>query len=385
MHLLYTRWFNKAIRDNGVFDDALQIAAQHGRNTDGLFDEPMLLLRNQGQVLGAERPGDMVLVTGHEEGGRLIADRVEVIEGDLDAMPDAPAVFYGELIRRTESVLRVRDAAGEEKIVDVPGDAVVEIPSIEGDNDVNQLKHHLEIQRMSKSKGNVVDPDELVAEYGADVVRAYLMFGFDWQKGGPWNDEQISGVVRWVNDVWEIGTSDAPTGDGDPDANRALERAVHQTIYRVEEGLETFSFNTAIAALMGLRNTLKAALREGNVGEGAWRDALCNLLLMMAPFTPHVVEELWTRQGGEYSIHNQPFPEYDAEKAKEDAVELVVMVQGKPRGTIMVAADISKDDAIATALESDIAKRYLNGDEPKKVIFIPGRSGNPEPKVNIVI
>jgi leucyl-tRNA synthetase len=97
------------------------------------------------------------------------------------------------------------------------------------------------------------------------------------------------------------------------------------------------------------------------------------------------VEELWTRQGGEYSIHNQPFPEYDAEKAKEDAVELVVMVQGKPRGTIMVAADISKDDAIATALESDIAKRYLNGDEPKKVIFIPGRSGNPEPKVNIVI
>ena len=89
--------------------------------------------------------------------------------------------------------------------------------------------------------------------------------------------------------------------------------------------------------------------------------------------------------GGKYSIHNQDFPVYDAEKAKEDSVELVVMVQGKPRGTIQVAADIDEDDAIQTALTSDIAKRYTNGDDPKKVIFIPGRGSNPEPKVNIVI
>ena len=210
MHLLYTRWFNKAIRDNGVFDDALEIAEENGRDTDGLFDEPMLLLRNQGQVLGMERPGDNVLAVGKHDGDKLIAERVEVIDDQLNDMPEADAVFFGELMRRTENVLRLQNAAGDEMIVEVPDGATVEIPSIEGENDVNQLKHHLEIQRMSKSKGNVVDPDALVEQYGADVVRAYLMFGFDWIKGGPWNDEQISGVVRWIDDVWALTTADVP-------------------------------------------------------------------------------------------------------------------------------------------------------------------------------
>ena len=114
---------------------------------------------------------------GKQDGDKLIAERVEVIDGQLNDMPEADAVFFGELMRRTENVLRLQNAAGDEMIVEVPDGATVEIPSIEGENDVNQLKHHLEIQRMSKSKGNVVDPDALVEQYGADVVRAYLMFG----------------------------------------------------------------------------------------------------------------------------------------------------------------------------------------------------------------
>ncbi|MEL6151881.1 MAG: class I tRNA ligase family protein, partial [Chloroflexota bacterium] len=384
MHLLYARWFAKAMRDLGIFTDAEAIAREHGREDDDLFGEPFRLLRNQGQVLGAERPGDMILATGRKEGDKIIADRVQVVDGALDAMPDAPAVFYGELIRRTENVLRLKDAAGEEVIVEVPEGGVVEIPSIDGENDVNQLKHHLEIQRMSKSKGNVVDPDALVALYGSDAVRSYLMFGFDWQKGGPWNDDQISGVTRWINDIWDITTSDAPSGS-DETATRDLERAMHKTIRGVDEGLDTFSFNTAIASLMGFRNDLKGALRDGKVSAEMWNEALRTNLLLAAPFAPHITEELWERLGGEYSVHNQAFPVYDEEKAKDDAVELVIMIQGKPRGTLMVSADIAKDDAIAMALESEIAQKHLNGGEPKKIIFIPGRAGNPEPKVNIVV
>lgn len=383
MHLLYTRWFNKAIRDNGVFDESIKIAEAHGRDTNEMFDEPMLLLRNQGQVLGAERPGDMILATGRMDGDKLIADRVQVVDGALDAMPDAAAVFYGELVRRTENVLRLRDASGGEMIVTVPESAVVDIPSIDGDNDVNQLKHHLEIQRMSKSKGNVVDPDSLVSQYGADVVRSYLMFGFDWLKGGPWNDDQISGVVRWINDVWDITTADAPDGDGSGD--RDLERQVHKLIRKVDENLESFNFNSSIAGLMELRNALKAALKAGNVSGEMWQEALQTNLLMIAPFAPHIAEELWAHIGCEYSVHAQAFPVFDAAKAKDDTVELVVMIQGKPRGTIDVEADITKDDAIKTALESEIAQKHINGGEPKKIIFIPGRPGQPEPKVNIVI
>ena len=385
MHLLYARWFAKAMRDLGIFDDAVAVAREHGREEDDLFGEPFLQLRNQGQVLGAERPGDMVLVTGKMDKSRLIADRVEVIEDSLSAMPEAAAVFYGELVRRTENILHVKDAAGEEIIVEVPDGATVEIPSIDGENTVNQLKHHLEIQRMSKSKGNVVDPDMLVEKYGSDTVRAYLMFGFDWQKGGPWNDDQISGVVRWIHDVWDMVTSGAPMDASDPDAERDLERSTHKIIKQVMDGLESFSFNTSIAGLMTLRNDIKAAVRDGGIGADAWHEAVRSMLLMMAPFTPHIAEELWTHVGGEYSIHNQPFPEYDEAKAKDDTLELVIMVKGKVRGSIAVSADISKDDAIALALDSEVAARYLNGGEPKKVIFIPGRPGQPEPKVNIVI
>jgi leucyl-tRNA synthetase len=383
MHLLYARWFAKAMRDLGMFDEAQQIARQHGREANDLFGEPFLQLRNQGQVLGAERPGDMLLVTGRMDSKRLIADRVQVIEGSLDEMPQADTVFYGELIRRTENVLHLVSPAGDEMIVDVPDEASVTIPSIEGHNDVNQLKHHLEIQRMSKSKGNVVDPDRLVEKYGADAVRSYLMFGFDWIKGGPWNDDQISGVTGWLHDIWNLTTAAMPNG-ANADADRDLEREVHKAIKQVDDGLESFSFNTAIAGLMSLRKALKAALNAGEVSRDMWQHALQQNLLLAAPFAPHITEELWAHLGGEFSIHNQPFPVYDADKAADDEVELVIMVMGKPRGTIPVAAGIGEQDAVDLALHSETAQRYLEGNDPKKVIFIPGRNGQ-DPKVNIVV
>jgi leucyl-tRNA synthetase len=136
---------------------------------------------------------------------------------------------------------------------------------------------------------------------------------------------------------------------------------------------------------MGFRNEMKTALRDGKVSTAMWNEAIRTNLLLMAPFAPHITEELWEIIGGEYSIHNQTFPAYNEEKAKDEAVELVIMIQGKPRGTIPVSADISKEDAIELALNSEITEKFLNGSEPKKIIFIPGRTGQPEPKVNIVI
>jgi leucyl-tRNA synthetase len=381
MHLLYTRWFNKALRDLGVFDDAIRIAKAHGRELK--VDEPMLLLRNQGQILGEERKGDIVICTGRMEGVKMFAERVAVVESAADAPPGSVA---GEIMRRTENILTVATANGDVTVEVLP-DAVIDIPSIPGVNTVNQLKHHLEIERMSKSRGNVVNPDEWVQKHGADTLRAYLMFSFDWMKGGPWDSQGIQGVVRWLNEVWDIVTAGAPSA-AEGEADRAVIRRAHQTIQRIDDSLTNFSFNTAIAALMSFKNDLRAAVRDGRIGAAAWREAVETMLLLMAPFTPHIAEELWAQLGNPYSIHNQPFPTYDPAKAAEEETTLVVLKNGKPVDRITVPVGISQDEAIRLALESHAARRILNGGEPKKVIFIPGRAEAGqmvEPKVNIVV
>ncbi|MCY3798118.1 MAG: leucine--tRNA ligase, partial [Chloroflexi bacterium] len=334
MHLLYTRFFTKVLRDIGVFDDAAEAMRRHGRDPAGAFDEPMTVLRNQGQVLGGERQGDFVLCSGAQVGAKLLAERVEVV--DWNQVPAGFDGVFGEIAHRTENVLHV-DMAGITQFVEVQPDAEIIIPDIPGRNNVNQLRHHLEIQRMSKSKGNVVNPDELVAEYGADVVRCYLMFNFDWQKGGPWNESNIKGPQGWLRDVWEIAAAGEPEGAGDPDTERDIERKLHQTIAVINRGLEEFSFNTAIAEQMKFKNALKAALRAGGIGAEFWQELMNQLIRLLAPFAPHIAEEIWARLGWEYSVHQQPWPQYDADKAREETVDLVIMINGKPRETIAVA------------------------------------------------
>ncbi len=385
MHLLYARFFTKALRDLGVFDDAAEAAKAHGRDPEDMFDEPMLLLRNQGQILGEERAGDYIMASGRREGDKLFADHVKVISPAVTA-PDLPSVVVGEVMSRTENVLHVKSALGRGEralhTVEVLPNAVVEIPAIEGENNVNQLKHHLEIQRMSKSKGNVINPDELVDAYGADTVRAYLMFAFDWQKGGPWNSQGIQGVVRWLDDVWQMVLVAKPKvkGKADDTAIAALRRKVHQTIRRVTDSLDSFSFNTAIAALMELKNTMYAAKRTPVVHTPAWEEAIDVYLRLMAPFTPHVSEEMWVRIGKPYSLHRQAWPVYDAEAAAEVSIILVVQINGKVRDRIEVSADISEADAKATALASRGAQKFMGGKEPRKVIYVAKRG-----IVNIVV
>ena len=235
-------------------------------------------------------------------------------------------------------------------------------------------------EKMSKSRGNVVSPDELVARYGADTVRAYLMFFARWDMGGPWNSSGIEGSVRWLKRVWSLFLDPAST-NATPDADvlRSLRRKVHQTLIRLTHDFETFEFNTIVSGLMELLNTLSKAKEQGVTGTEEWEEALDLYLLMMAPVTPHIAEELWFRRGKPYSIHLQAWPVADQNAAEEELVTLVVQVNGKLRDRITVPVSINLDEAKTIALNSESVQKYLEGKIPKKVIVVPGKL------VNIVI
>ena len=374
MHLLYTRFFTKVMRDLGMFDETARLMAEQGRDAAGQFDEPMMTLRNQGQILGAERKGDVIVAYGEVQGNKMVARHVEVIETGSRPVGLRNDEVVGEIMKRTENVLQV-DTGDGLFTVEVSPTAVVAIPSIAGENNVNQLRHHLEIQRMSKSKGNVVNPDELVAQYGADTVRTYLMFFAKWDQGGPWNYEGIKGPQRLLQDVWDIAQAQSMPGE-DEAASRALRRKTHQVIRKVTQDMQDFSFNTAVAAIMELRNTIVAAQREGGANRAAWDEAVESLLLLLAPVAPHITEELWARRGLPYTIHHQSWPEWDADVAREETVNLVVQVSGKTRDRLEVEAGLPDEELRAIALASEKVARWLDGRTPRQVIVVRGQLVN---------
>ena len=237
-----------------------------------------------------------------------------------------------------------------------------------------------EKQKMSKSRGNVVTPDEYVSELGADAVRAYLMFVAPWEQGGEWNDSGISGISRWLNRVWNLVVEpykmsmktvvkDKLT---DEKAHRDLQRITHQTIRKVTEDLERLRFNTMIAALMEFTNYLTKLKEAGTVNDSDWRESTAILLKLLAPTAPHLAEELWQRTGHEYSIHNQSWPQWDEELARDEEITLVVQVNGKLRDRITVPASITEAEARQIALERERVKAYLEGKEIVKTICVPG-------------
>jgi leucyl-tRNA synthetase len=239
-------------------------------------------------------------------------------------------------------------------------------------------------EKMSKSRGNVVAPDELVARYGADVVRAYLMFFARWDLGGPWNSSGIGGTVRWVRRIWTLFTETAGNTPENVESSsgdlRGLRRKLHQTLRQVTHDFETFEFNTIISALMELLNEMFKAREQGAVGTPEWAEAQDIYLRMLAPVAPHVAEELWTEYLGKpYSVHTQTWPEVDEAAAKADQITLVVQINGKVRDRIQVPAGIGEVEARAAALASEAVQKHLQGKEPRKVILVPGRL------VNIVV
>ena len=266
MHLLYTRFFTKVMRDLGLVD----------------FDEPMRRLFNQGIVLG----------------------------------PDG--------------------------------------------------------NRMSKSRGNVVNPQEFVDRYGSDALRCFLMFVGPWNEGGPWDSQGIGGVSRFLRRAVSLVTGgDASGAEADP---AELPRRTNRLVKKITGDLETFRFNTSIAALMEQTNYLLGV--RGSVSDGEWREALLTFVTVLAPFAPHHAEEMWAEMGGEGSVHEQAWPGYDEDLIAEEEITLVVQVNGKLRDRVTVPAGISEEAAKEQALASERVRPYVEGKQIRKSVYVPGRLVN---------
>ena len=263
MHLIYTRFFHKALRDMGI--------------TEG--PEPMIQLRNQGMVLGEDN------------------------------------------------------------------------------------------EKMSKSKGNVSAPDELVRRYGADAVRSYLVFFAKWDMGAPWNSTGIEGTYRWLKRVWALVTEPNGSGNYSAETRRNLRRKLHQTLRQVTHDYDNFEFNTIISSLMELQNEMNRAKEAGAYKTSEWNEAVDIYLRMLAPVCPHIAEELWTNALGKpYSVHTQPWPQVDEAAVKEDEITIPVQVNGKVRDRVVVPSGASEEDIKSAALASKIVQKFLEGKPPRKVI-----------------
>ncbi|NMC52839.1 MAG: leucine--tRNA ligase [Chloroflexi bacterium] len=228
-------------------------------------------------------------------------------------------------------------------------------------------------EKMSKSRGNVVAPDNLVKKYGADTVRAYLMFFARWELGAPWNSSGIDGTSRWLRRLWSAVLEPAANGSADEETLRQLRRKVHQTLRSVTNDFENFQFNTIISAFMELLNEMVKARQNGAWGTPAWKEAVDIYLRMLAPVAPHTAEELWMLIGKPYSIHNQEWPKVDEEAAAEDLVTLVVQVNGKLRDRISLPVGTGEEEAKTLALASENVQRHLEGKTPRKIIVVPDK------------
>ncbi len=230
--------------------------------------------------------------------------------------------------------------------------------------------------KMSKSRGNVVSPDDSISKFGADIFRVYLMFGFNYIEGGPWNENGLDSINRFFDRVerivkkcYEVNFEEKPLGK----AEKELNRVRHNTIKCVTNDLGIFSFNTAVARLMEFVNAIYAYESAVDKKNAFYKDCAKDLVLLLAPFAPHFAEELWEMLGQEYSVFNQPYPEFDPSAMVLDEVELAVQINSKLRGRVTVASSASKEEVEKAALEA--VKDQLNG-APKKVIVVPGRLVN---------
>ncbi len=310
LHLLYSRFFTKVVRDRGLVT----------------CDEPFKRLLTQGMV--------QAITYKNPNTGKYIApDQVENPEDPKDPNTgEKLQVFY---------------------------------------------------EKMSKSKYNGVDPQGVLAKYGADTARMFILFKAPPEKDLEWDDADVEGQFRFLNRVWRLVEefTNNPSGSSQTSKNgdltkdeKDLRRAIHTAIKEVSEDLEgEYQFNTAISELMKLSNALNDAKC---VDSPVYREGIEALLLLLAPFAPHIAEELWHNLGHNNSVHQASWLKYDPEALKVDEIDLVIQVMGKKRGLIQVPAGASKQELEEFARNSEAAQRYLEGEEVKKVIVVPGKLVN---------
>ena len=223
-------------------------------------------------------------------------------------------------------------------------------------------------EKMSKSRGNVVNPDDIVRDYGADTMRLYEMFIGDFEKAAPWSSTSIKGCKRFLDRVWAL----AETVEEGSEYSNKLEASFHKTIKKVSEDIETLKMNTAIASLMALLNDISSV---GKINKAEFK----TFIILLNPFAPHITEELWTQLGYEGMLHNTQWPTYDDAKCVESTIEIVAQVNGKIKARINVAADISSDDAITLAKADASVAAELAGKTIVKELYVPKKL------VNIVV
>jgi leucyl-tRNA synthetase len=233
-------------------------------------------------------------------------------------------------------------------------------------------------EKMSKSKHNGVDPAAVIDRYGADTARMFILFKAPPEKDLEWDDADVEGQFRFLQRLWrlvdsEVNHDEASPATGESDSD--IRRAVHQAIKAVGEDLsDDFQFNTAISELMKLSNALSSGLAQAS--KGVRQEAMSALVRLLAPFAPHLAEEFWQRLGGQNSVHIQPWPDHDPDALVVQSIEVVIQVKGKVRGSMSVAVDCSKEELERLALASDVAKRWLEGKPPRRVIVVPGKLVN---------
>ncbi|MFN3467448.1 MAG: class I tRNA ligase family protein, partial [Candidatus Brocadiales bacterium] len=254
--------------------------------------------------------------------------------------------------------------------------------------------------KMSKSRGNVVSPEDIIKKYGADTLRLYILFIGPPEKDAEWSDRAVVGSYRFLNRLWQKVTEEAERLRNLPRTRieptqlsgeaRDIYRATHLTIKKVSEDIDTsWHFNTAIASVMELFNQVErfkpvAVVSEANVTEDilsmqVLRHSLESITLLLAPFVPHLCEELWQVLGNEPSLFRHPWPGYDPEAIQAEEVELVIQVNGKVRGRLVIPVDLKEEDIKARALEEEGVKKYLDGKKVVNIILVPRRL------VNIVV
>jgi leucyl-tRNA synthetase len=223
--------------------------------------------------------------------------------------------------------------------------------------------------KMSKSRGNVVVPDDYVATVGADNLRMYLLFVAPFEEGGDWSDAGLAGIERFSARAYRLIAEPHQPGSEAVDL-----RPLHRAVATVGRDIERLKFNTALSALMELLRW--ARQHKPAMDDACWERVSATFTLLLAPFAPHLAEELWSRLGRPYSVHLQPWPAYDPDAVQERQVTLVVQVNGKRRDVLETTAGLGREQAVAMALASERVRRHLDGREPRQVVFVPDRVVN---------